>query len=462
MRWLVGLGLVAGCNGLLGVHEFDGVDAGGDAASPQTATARVTATVISSTATSDVSPTTIAAPIAAVTLVDGTPLTLTQLDGGGVAFQLSAAGTRYRVIYGAGTAVLEEAATDLRYDQVSLGRGDLTFTDPGVELILDSASGQTTGGTYEVSTTGVWAGAVGVLQNNRQRFPWGGQPVVLGSRGDKLYFTHLSSSGGVWALDRSEMFEADITADTSFSFNGSLQAVPQSSCVDVDIDTRIDASRVAAVEQAVGTDALAISAGWALDAMTPGLEHHTTSQLAVGTGPSGGSVHFGNPFPETAPVLVETVVASFTSSTHQISTVLLRFAEATAACGTKTPLRQDVAIPSFATVAGLAGDHDHDVSIDRTRPVAITWTQASPGPVELTRVTLIRVDGTGARSATFSIQTNGTSVLLDPALFEAGKRYAINLGFVAGIPGAAVGDYTKINADYATAITESGLFTITN
>jgi hypothetical protein len=112
-----------------------------------------------------------------------------------------------------------------------------------------------------------------------------------------------------------------------------------------------------------------------------------------------------------------------------------------------------------ATTRFVAGEVS--VTIDRSRPVPVMW-ESSAGRVDAAGVTLIEVVDDSTTIARSVYLTTGTSVLVPVAELDRGRRYSLIVRLTAGVPGAAVGHFDRLDETVSTGTFLSTSFTVAN
>ncbi len=227
-------------------------------------------------------------------------------------------------------------------------------------------------------------------------------------------------------------------------------------------------------------------ASWVLSAV-PVLAMGTdvTFLVAYDSAPSDFTaqpVSFGTPFdgydlvlqmvasaqhPLLAPGATEAAVVSFGSSTYiQPPT--------TTACNQPTSFESSVPLPTAPLLDGAPLD-DEQLQLDRSRLAKLTWTPAESGaPTHLFHADLYEVYADPNVPGSTAIQlratwytTNHTAegnaqILVDPALLQFGKSYAIEIMDEIGYPNAESGDLTTIGYPFATGFAWTGVLQVTD
>ncbi len=464
MRRLALIALLAGCDDLIGVHDFAQVDAGAPV------TVHVTRRLV--TNDSNFAPTFALQPITPtqVAFADGSPATLTVLADGGVSFP-APPGARYRVAFteSGEPVVAEDDDRDLRLGFVDFGRDDRVVAPAGTNLKF-MLGPDYTGGFTQVMSTGLWTTGTDSHDSGDFDFDWLGTASISGPLGllsadafDQLFFAHYSLTGNTALIDQVLATSVTMIGGDETLVAGAPSAVPTTSCTSASIPFVADLASLQSVFP--GTT---VVGAWRLSAMSPEIEHHDSEFLGQGQSTTTdfiADLHYSNVFPGTTAVLEESAIdetqLTGPGGTHYVGLYLQRYDPVGADCPATTTPTRTVAIPGIPILAGSELYGDMDLALDRTQPVKIEWPTAVSGPRDRSRVEIGRTTN-GARVRVMAFETDLLEISVDPSLFEADGYYDIFVVNGVGFPGAAAGDFETVAPAIADASVDSAFVHITN
>lgn len=423
--------LLAGCNGILGVHEFSSPDA-----TTETAIVHVFADRFTDDADAVIQRDRQTYVPTRVTTVDGAQLPFDTLADGGIAIHV-AAGTAYQVMLN--NTPLESDRRDLQFSSIAYGSAAhvAPVADTKVRTTLPSGANAD---SYRMLSTPVVGAIVMETQAGGLSGTWTAPPLIAAD--DHFYLASYAATDGTYAamtayVSGTISLAPGATTDLPMAPATALAATEKAAFT---VDFKALTARVGAVVP----DATSAAASWVIDAMQPALEHHPTQLLAYSLGaPADGSriVQFPNPFPSTTPVVTVAAVALHGS----------RYAEVFQSAPSNQELAQNCGLPSAPTLNGSA--LGTSVDLDRTIPAHLAWQVDAP--VDFSIVTVLDENGGTVANA----YTTRSEVSINNSVFVLGHKYAIQIFAAAGYPD---GDFTTAHPAVALAVYQSDLTVIAN
>jgi hypothetical protein len=186
--------------------------------------------------------------------------------------------------------------------------------------------------------------------------------------------------------------------------------------------------------------------------------------------PFRGTLHYANPFAgygtaiHAAMVRRRDLLASGATQVLPISAGTFHYYPPTDACGTVAP-RGEIAIPTPPAIGGLRLVQDTQLQLSKTRPIELSWDNATAGPVDYYIVALSRVVANGDATGLAEVKawiTTDTALEMERTLLEGQHRYIISITAQYSAPNAAMGDFatTRWPDPIAHAINWSSVFTV--
>jgi hypothetical protein len=427
----------------------------------------------------------------AVTLDDGTQSIVDYASDGTFSFALAHAGQPYRLvtsISGLGSEY-QTAAPVLRLVNLLAGRPDrmpifpstVQFAFPDAMTATSPAYVMSTG-LYTQSNTGQYGP---VSFDWRLSQPTSGALLGLldAAHYDELFAVELESdtvvAGLPWTTIKG-VSRASVTQVPS-----GVVALPQPLPVSKNACLRMTSPGTAIRDRLVGAAPRAYtsySGNW-YAYMAPAPDQMGTAgalwTVQCGfTGPLDLAVTapFHDPFTGMTLLVQSTVVASYdvmvpgTTIPYSYPTYTSMWDRAergtpTSCSPAVTILDSKVALPSIATLDTTPLDNDgQTVALDLTRDVPITWSIATPGPVDFYGVSVHEL--TNLNGKTYPVQraslavAGQTSAFIDRAVFVPGHWYIIAITTSLGRPNAAQGDWETITLPLENAGVYSHYFQV--
>ena len=310
-------------------------------------------------------------------------------------------------------------------------------------------------------------------------FTWPvGYPRLRAERYDRLFFTFddAGASGASvpyrtivkYRTDDVTILNGTTNAVSSENNRVGLTSVQRTRCMRVRVDFATMIQRLQGAYSALGT--MLANAWYVVDVPEPSLGFFGTHSVAYASdvGNIEGDIDFGDPFPGvngyTAHVLfARTLKVGAATRTVAVGTVAYALPP-TGSCGTPAPALPEIVLPSMTRIAGsdLAGAESM-VTIDRSAPVPVEWSIASPGYVDYWQVSLLELTGTALDfGKTIAYSTVESSLVIAPSDLVVGKTYVLQIMPSVGFPGAVAGDLATRSYPALTHTFYSGTFTIAN
>lgn len=429
--------LVAGCNGILGVHDFEAPDAG---ALPADVTVhlfgdRFTGEAMNRDRQS-------IAPVR-ITLLDGTALPFQTLADGSVQTQVPA-GATYQVHFA--QTVLETDLPHVQLSAVFYGSANHPLPMKGTSARTNAMlGGGSMTASYRLMSTPTLGVALMTQASGGLTADWSTQIPLLADE-DEFYLGAYVTSGAFASMNTYAKGSVTLPPGVTTDLDPlQLSVVTSKTPASMQFAFSALETRV----RAIVPDATAVDPHVEVLAMRPELEHHATHVLAYdATPPTDAAVAFtyGNPFSSTTPVgMVQEIAYTDAHLVEQLRMTPLDDS------GTAT-FTQDCGIPSAPTINGglFSGA---SAEIDRDKPVRIAWSVDAP--VQLAQVAVI--DDAGA--TVFAGYTTRNEISVDPSLFVIAHTYLVQIFTTTGYPD---GDFTTANPAIAIGAYRSDTVLIPN
>lgn len=418
---------------------------------------------------------------ASAALADGSVVEVAIGPDGTFAFHSTAEDDRYRLrfVTTRGTHEIQHSARHLELAQAispldSQSVGDNTTVTYALNDPPPSANA-----TPVLRSTGSWSQpppGTRVTQDGYM-FTWpAGYPRLRAEKYDRLFFTFDDTSANAslpyrsivrYRYDDVTIQNGVTNAVSNESNRVGLMSVQRNRCMRVRVDFTTMIERL----QSVYSLGVPLAAAWyVVDVPDPTLGFFGAHPVAYATATSDveADIDFGDPFSGvngyTGQVLfARTLKAGGTSKTLPVGTHVYAL-PATGSCGNSASSLPEIALPSTPRVAGseLAGT-DTTVMIDRSAPVAVDWSIASPGYVDYWQVSLIELTGTSLDfGKTITYSTIEPSLAIDPRDLVLGKTYVLQIMPTVGFAGAVEGDFATRSYPALTHTAYSATFTIAN
>jgi len=396
-----------------------------------------------------------------VTLDDGTTPIVTYNADGTFAFGLATQGQSYRlrVVDDLGAVEYQLALPEIELVTRAAGRPNRTPVTNPTTLAINYGAAT---GNFVVDSTGLWthtgAGSTATVSFNYAAAV--SESGALGlldatAENDRVFFDDFVgyptpaptySAIGAYAV-------AKVTAVNggSVPVDGTLAPLPQNLCSHIVADDGADYTRLAVASLVQYTTA---GADWYVFAVPSQTETGTAGALPIAVEgyvtPTDVNVQptFGNPFPGTELLASEGAAGGRTvSPTGQTAFTVYdgtRTYAPIAASGNcaanSAVLEATLGMPGGPAIDGTPLTADGQiVTIDPRTPLALTWSLRAGGPVDYYSVAVAEV--TSPTTATQeTIVTLQPSAVLDPALFQDGHDYMLQLSTHVGVPNFASGD----------------------
>jgi hypothetical protein len=356
---------------------------------------------------------------------------------------------------------IESSAATLAVPDTRYGRPDAVVAGAGSMLELDNIPVTTAGPI--LATTGGWSSrAVPMPVVGTSTLDWTGGQLLDGTRGDRIFLVDQASFGTYTGVTQAMSAAPTMIAGTTTKVDASaLAPVPLSACKHMAIDPTV-------IARGMRSDYPTPRSYWQLFAEPlPQLGLSSALPIAI------GSVEVDAYYPTVYPGLT-TIAAAVSQAVRPVSDPNPSGTQVSAAVGREVVVADDGACsaPDFATQIGvpgtisiqgvsLGGDHATVTAAPGTRRIAVTWDMLVAGPVDDYVVQLVELPaGTGPVAIRRVVTTTDPQIVLDPALFDAGREYYILVTALLGIPDAGAGDFTTFASFEEFAWVSSPTFTV--
>jgi hypothetical protein len=337
--------------------------------------------------------------------------------------------------------------------------------------ILDATAAH----TPATFSTGQWMFAQTVGANGSYKVDWasafasGDAPtLVQASANDRLYLALMTSFGtlGAQILDRYRVDDIEMANGSSLMISGATNPVARNRCLHLDLPMGTELAR----QNAAGLVETGTIGGWSiLSYPTATVPSFSSPIIAYGSTSPPGDTEFevahGDPF-GGVPVVQMTVYRNRKltlpgGATVDVAMSTAYLVEAQASCPTPVKVVPDVAIPVMPALDGKLLKLDGmTVTIDRSRPLELTWQRAGNGRSERANVMLERVTSSGLSPVIVFI-TTAPNVRVDPTLLEANTSYVFEIVEFTGFASADTGIMT-FSLPWGAATNYSSTFFVAN
>jgi hypothetical protein len=470
VRWLVLAAALCGCDKVFGLSELGAPDAAGH----DSGVARVTGTRTLRYIDGDPGgvPQVVQTPYGAgeltiaAALRDGTALPVTLPDPAAATFSIDVpAGEVYTVAFSRGSAPpyeIEASAALLSSNDTRYGRPDGVVAPAGTTLEFDNIP--FAAAEWLVATTGSWTEVAAPLPTaGSSTVLWAGQPLLDGSRGDRAYLIDQVNQGSYKTIAHVAQAAPVMVAGTTTKVSASgMAAVASAACKYMAVDPSV-------TMRAVRPGFTASNAYWQLFA-TPAPEYGfgAALQIAISTSTLAVDAKYANVYPGMKTIAASVgqssrAIASPNPSGTNLYTTIAKFVSVDDASTCTAPdLSVEVGVPGTISIQGVALGSDHaQVTAAGVQRIAVTWDLATTGPVDYYDVQLIEVPAElGPLAVRRDTVTLDREVVYDPAIFEPGHEYFLQIGAVRGVPQASSGDFTTFANAAELAYVNSPTFTV--
>ena len=408
-----------------------------------------------------------------VELDDGTRRDVALASDGTFSFTTASAGQAYALTFQTtySRITYQLSAQDLVLVDRVAARRDRELVPRNTELIyqLTNRPAMTLTSREEIMTTGVWTRRQ-IIANQPIRYDWATaerQSIPLGlldaSKFDDAYYVFFDRVPTNYRIMASAKARGSLVGGQANTLSaGAATTLTDSRCAHVEVQSQQEAARISALFP----DAASTLAFWILNA-TPSQEFAQVAALPVAFGLSNAAgadvatdVDYGSPIPGG---VIALDFALGVSRPGMAGVSVQTSVPLAGDCPTTTRfIAGEVSLPTTVSVAGTAiTDQDQFVTIDRSRPVPVMW-ESSAGRVDAAGVTLIEVVDDNTTIARSTYLTTGTSVLIPVAELDRGRRYSLLVRLTAGVPGAAIGHFDRLDETVSTGTFLSTSFTVAN